>query len=377
MADKNKNGIDDKYEKAALGKPGYVSISGVPVPTGGGGGGYSPAAVSTTPKKAAAPRIQPRFPNSPSFGVNTAGPEPLSEAWRAQQQWGGGAQEDPTKTLGDYLKQAMEMLGQFDLGGGSSPVNYDPQRDAARQQAADNDSRLEAMYRQLRGSIDADASVIQDAYQGAIDSTRQGNSTAQAQTQAATDAANSRNNAVLEALGIQEAEKNIIQEGRDLNTQTAHQIADQASKGQAATGLLANNQATALAHNTNIGNAAGLEGNLQRASNQSRLQALLAEIGMQEQQANASRGDSGAQMFGLASGLAESLLGFDRYEQDRADRLQQAAAELAAKSNSVYDPNEFWNYLSGIQGINGVAPLSDDPELQLKQLDFFRKLYGG
>lgn len=49
------------------------------------------------------------------------------------------------------------------------------------------------------------------------------------------------------------------------------------------------NQATALQHNTNIGNAAGLEGNLQRASNQAKLNALLSEIDLKEQQVQRCR----------------------------------------------------------------------------------------
>lgn len=265
----------------------------------------------------------------------------------------GQAQQE--QTLADYLRQAMELIGSG--GGGDIPsVNYDPQRNELNRRASENDARLEAMYRQLRDSIDADAPVLQQGYQQAIDATRQNATDAQAQTQAATDAANARNNEVLANLGIQQAQGNIIQQGNDLNTQTAQRIADQAVKGQAANDRLVSNQATALQHNTNIGNAAGLEGNLQRAANNARLQALLAEIGMQEQDQNAaiaaqnaSRAQSG---LGEQLQLAQWLMGQStderRYQDDLQLRAAQAAAEASAGQQALPD---LGTYLQAL-GIN-------------------------
>lgn len=250
-----------------------------------------------------------------------------------------GAQEEQgqvQKTLADYLAQAAQLIGSGGSGGGLPAVNYDPQRGALRDRASDADSRLEAMYRQLRGSIEADAPVIQQGYQTAIDSTRQNASDAQAQTQAATDSANARNNEVLANLGIQQAQGNIAQNGTDLNTQTAQRMADQAVKGQAASDRLVSNQATALQHNTNIGNAAGLEGNLQRAQNDARLQALLAEIDMKEQQDNqavaAQNASMGRSNIGDQLQLAQWLMGQQTDEQRYQDQMQMSAAELAAKA---------------------------------------------
>lgn len=281
---------------------------------------------------------------------------------------GGMMPEEQQMSLADYLAMATQLIG------GAPGVNYDPQRQELRNRASENDSRLEAMYRQLRGSIDADAPKLREAYQTAIDSGRQNTTDAQAQTQAATDAANARNNEVLTNLGIQEAQAGIIQNGTDLNSQTARQIGDLAARGQASGDRLVSNQATAVQHNTNIGNAAGLEGNLQRASNQARLQALLAEIDMKEQQDNASYQQNA---FSQQLGLAQQLLDLDRYNQERQDNLQMSAAELAAKQQNQYDPNAFWQYIQGLGGIDGLAPLSEDPNTQIRQLDLYRKIFAG
>lgn len=268
------------------------------------------------------------------------------------------------QTLADFLRQATELIGAGGGGGGIPGVNYDPQRGELRQRAGENDARLEAMYRQLRGSIDADAPVLQQGYQEAIDSTRKNATDAQAQTQAATDSANARNNEVLANLGIQQAQSNIIQQGNDLNTQTAQRIADQAVKGQAASDRLVSNQATALQHNTNIGNAAGLEGNLQRAQNNARLQALLAEIDMKEQQDNQAVAAQNASMANSGIGeqlqLAQWLMGQQTDERRYQDQMQMSAAEMAAKaSQGQQSLPDLGTYLQAL-GIN-PQDIAKDP----------------
>lgn len=332
MVDKNKNGIDDSKEKAlspyltgglsasAKSAPGTAKrppgVSSYSDPTGSFQQPFKPIGIGGLPEG----RYVMQNPQEQVTKV-----EPLSDAWRAKTfpATAQTAAAEAPKSLSDYLQQALALLGGSAGGGG---VNYDPQRATARQNASEADARLEAMYRQLRGSIEADAPVIQKAYQTAIDATANTSANAQAQTQAATDAANARNDQILANLGIQQAQGNIIQQGRDLSTQTAQQIADQASRGQAAGDRLISNQATALAHNTNVGNAAGLEGNLQRASNQAKLNALLAQIDMQEQQANKS---AGSDNFSKQLNLANSLLEMDRYNQEQQNSLQQSAAKLA------------------------------------------------
>lgn len=315
------------------------------------------------------PPVPRPYISGPAFGSKSMGSTSARRFQHPGFQRDGGEAEQQ-KSLADYLAQAAAMLS----GQGGGGVNYDPQRNAARSLAADSDARLEAMYRQLRGSIDADAPVIQQAYQNAIDSTASIAQNAQQQTQAATDSANARNDQVLANLGIQQAAGNQIQEGRDLSSQTAEQIGDQASRGQAAGTLLASNQATALAHNTNIGNAAGLEGNLQRAANQSKLQALLAQIDMEEQQQNASRQQDS---FSRQLQLANSFLDFDRYNQEREDARGQSMAELMndrdiaqmqAQSKQLPD---LGTYLQAIG--QDSTWLRDNPQDAARLLDVLRR----
>lgn len=326
MVDRNKDGRDDVTGKPVKKKAPVSSY--LPQVTAPAGGSYRPD-WSGAERATAAQQIQTG--GRMQFPEGMAGPGKLAQPRMPFPFPGNRASAPPVekeKTLADYLQEAISMIGS--QGGGGGGVNYDPQRNTLRQNASEADSRLEAMYRQLRGSIDADAPVLQKAYGDARTATAQNTEQALAQTQAASDSATSRNDQVLANLGIEQAAGNQIINGTDLATQTAGAIANQATKGQAAADRLVSNEATAIQHNTNIGNAAGLEGNLQRAGNQARLQALLAEIDMQEQQQNASlSASSGANSFSQQLQLAQSLLGFDRDKQDREDQLQMSAAEQA------------------------------------------------
>lgn len=321
-------------------------ILGEVKPLGGGHGdaivGSNPASKLTNPKRSG-------NGGNPGLIFDLKKPQPV--------------EEERERTLADYLAMASELIG------GDAQVNYDPQRNTLRQRAAEGDSRLEAMYRQLRGSIDADAPVLQKAYQDAIGNTAQISQNAQDQAQAATNSANAQNQQVLANLGIQQAAGNIVQNGTDLNTQTAQKIGDMATRGQAAGTRLASNQATALTHNTNVGNAAGLEGNLQRAANQSKLQALLADIDMKEQQDNAAASQSS---FSTKWGVVQDLLGFDRYNQDREDQLQMSAAELAAKNQQQKALPNFTEIMEGMAKA-GLKLNPDDLEQFMKVMDSGRK----
>lgn len=249
----------------------------------------------------------------------------------------------------EALKQAMGSVPGANM---ISRVNYDPQRQAARDNASESDARLGAMYRQLQDSISADQPGIQAAYQQAIDSTNAGSQAAQQSVQSANDAASARNQSVLANLGIGDAAQQIIAQGRDANSQTANTQADMAARQQADANALTQNQATAVQQNRSIGSAAGLEGNLQRAQNQAKLQALLAQIDMAEQDKNASidaqNASAGQGAFSQAMQLAQVLYGEDqnrinrqddraKYAQSRQDQMDQALISAQSKQSVTPD----------------------------------------
>lgn len=269
----------------------------------------------------------------------------------------------------DALLMAQGMIPGASVIG---RVNYDPQRNAARDNASEADMRIGAMYKQLADSIAADQPGIQAAYQQAIDETNSGSQAAQQSVQAATDAASARNQSVLANLGIGDANQQIIAQGRDANSAAANTMADMAASQQADANALTQNQATAVQQNRSIGSAAGLEGNLQRAQNQAKLQALLAQIDMAEQDKNASIDAQNAQAgqggFSQALNLAQSLYGADqqrigrqddlaRYMQSRQDQMDQALIKAQGQQRANPDLGTMLKAL-------GISPqdLANDPQ---------------
>lgn len=250
--------------------------------------------------------------------------------------------------LPSFLSNLMEALGY--VGNGSMDyVDYDPLRNDARSRGTEYDARLNAMYNQLQGSIRDDGTTLQGSYQGAIDDTAERAAQAQAQTQQAGDAAQARNTQQLQALGIGEAAGNIVEQGRDLNTDVAAAVQDAASRGQIAGDALQQNQQSAVQHNTNLVGAAGLEGNLQRARVQSELGSLLAQYDMQEQQANqevdqfnASQANNGLSQ---AMSLAEALTGNQWQQRSYQDELDQMLYERQMQGAQPNKANQSLQFL--------------------------------
>lgn len=302
--------------------------------------------------------------------VNKTAQRPARQGRGAFQKLGaGGPQGTPPLSFADALAQALSMVGGTE-GGGIPSVNFDPERNAARSTAAEADARYEAMYRQLRGSIDADAPQIQAAYAQAIDNTNAGAERAQGNAQAAVDASQERNQSVLGNLGIQDANAQIIGEGRDANTQAAAALGDMAQAQQAATTNLTANQASSVQQNQSIGNAAGLEGNLQRAQNQAKLQSLLAQIDMEEQgqnsqiaQQNASQQQSG---MGNALSLASQLYGYNREDIASENDLQMQAMKMNQPSDFMQMMQNF-GMLTQDRG-GDLGPVVDSSTLTPEQL---------
>lgn len=281
-----------------------------------------------------------------------------------EEQGGEGMEEQEYQPLSiaEALARAMSMLP----GGGS--VNYDPQRNELRGRASENDARLEAMYKQLQGSYAADAPTINAAYDEATASTNETTDQGVGNINAAYDKARADQTAQLAALGIGDAAGVIAGAGQDSGAEQANAVANLEQNRGANVNQLGANKRAAGAFNTQIGQAAGLEGNLQRAANQSRLQQLLAEIDAQEQGENAQLQNSNR---GAAMSLAESLVAEDWREQEyrdsRADadfQKQSMAAELAAKlqgdTAARFDPQQAISSTDAYFEANGIEPTPDE-----------------
>lgn len=245
------------------------------------------------------------------------------------------------RDLASAIAAAQEMIG----GGGGGAfweelprISYDPMRADARSRASDYDARIQAMYNQLANSIREDAGAIQQNFGNAIQSNTERTAGTQADIQAASDAAMARNMQQLEALGIGEAAGQIVAQGRDLNTQTAGDLAATAQRGQIAGDRLGAGQAASVAHNQNLAGVAGLEGAEQQGRIGRELGQLLAQYDMAEQEANQqiamqnAQGRQAAQdrqssNFGQVLNLAQALIGDDWQRQTYADDLSRFMME--------------------------------------------------
>lgn len=211
----------------------------------------------------------------------------------------------------DALKQALGLVGGGEGGGGFTPINLDPQREAARARGAEYDARLAAMYRQLQGSYAADAPGIAKSYDEASAGVNKNSDQAVANINSAYNAARADQTAQLKELGIEEAAKGINERGESSTEDQAAAVSNLEQNRGAVANQLGTNKQSALDYNTEIKGAAGLEGNLQRAANQSRLQQLLADIDADEQSQNSqlqsqARSSQSSNM-GMAMNLAQAL----------------------------------------------------------------------
>jgi len=322
-----------------------------------------------------------RAPDTTRAGEDVFGKAPVSPPNRtpgygaAQHQASGRAAQDaiyanrakaaasqtaePEMTFADYLAMANE------LGLGGTP-DYSAMRQQLHSNASSADSRLDAMYRQLRGSIDADATGIGQSYDAAVAGQNQNAQQAQAVTNQGYDAARAAQTKQLEALGIGEAAGTLAANGGFAAGDQGAANANIEQNRLAATQQGTANKASALNYNTGIGNAAGLEGNVQRALVQQRLAESLAKIGMQEQQdavsGNQSRFQTALQLKSMddsaGSGQARAA------QQDFENQLAVAKLKLdEAKANGSQKTlaDALTNYAQ-LQQIAQQAGVGDDAD---------------
>lgn len=296
-----------------------------------------------------------RFPGSSGGGGSFGTPEP------PRQQMAPPMGSTDLPDFMSFLRQAMDQVG------GVGSVNYDPLRNNARQRGTEYDARLEAMYNQLAGSLRNDAKEAGTRYQGAIDQTADRTADTQQSIQMASNVADDRNAEVLRNLGIEAAQGNIVQGGRDLNTQTAGNVADAAARGQIAGDALQRNQQSSVDYSNGIAGAAGLEGNLQQARVQSELSNLLAQYDMQEQEANRqAQQQSLSQSMGLAGSLYDDAWRKQGYNDDMSKWLYEQ--QQAQNQPQRTDPMQY--------SMNFISQLMQNPEFQDLDIDQILKILG-
>lgn len=191
----------------------------------------------------------------------------------------------PTKSFADYLRMAQEILGG--MGGGPSQipgVNYDPERNALRSNAATGDSAIASIYANLQQQFADAAPVIDKNYAeggAAIDA-----NTAQAagNLQDSNTAINDETTRQLQALGIGDAAANTVPDRAADQSAAAAAIQQQ---GQIVGNQLDQNHTTAQNYNNENKATAGMEGDSKRAAVQAALIQALAGVDSRETDANA------------------------------------------------------------------------------------------
>lgn len=214
------------------------------------------------------------------------GPEPAPPMARSR----GAAlrKAEPELTFADYLTMAQEMMNQS----GATGPDYSAVEEALRRNALQSDAKLEAMYRQLHGSIDADAPTIAGAYDQAADAINQNADQASAGTAAGYQAARDAQTDQFRALGIQDAASVLAAQGGNAVADQAHAVGNIEQGRTVGTNQAALNKGSALDYNTNIGNAAILGGTEARGTIQSQLMNALAELAMRKSESQSQSGSS-------------------------------------------------------------------------------------
>jgi len=238
------------------------------------------------------------------------------------------------RSFADYLREALEMLG----GGG---VNYDPQRNALRQNASQADSVVGQIYADLQQQFANSAPMIDQRY-------AQSGEALDLNTAQAANAVNSSNEAIrnaqtqqLQALGIEDAIANVAPQ----------QAADQANALQSIqqTGQIAGNAndqfgTAARTYNDENKGTAGMEGASKRALLQANLLSALADVDSRESEANASLSN---QRQNSALSVAQLLMEQDpegaRAAAAQAEQMQRLAQQQFENEMAVREFDARYN----------------------------------
>lgn len=247
-------------------------------------------------------------------------------------EMGGISEEEISRmTFAEALALAKEM------GYGSGGTDFGAVESQLRGRASEADRRLEAMYRQLGAAYDADAPVIGGQYDQAKAGINDNVDKASANTNAAYDKAREEQTRQMKALGIEDAAAVLAAQGGFAAQDQAGAVSNLEANRAIDTTQATQHKASALNYNTNIKGAGQLEGNLLRATNQSRLSDKLAEVNMQRQKEQAQLQQQLAEAArGIyendASNYNDRLEGKSREQQELAELLQREEAERSKQA---------------------------------------------
>lgn len=296
----------------------------------------------------------------------------------------GMDQQEMPPSFESFFAKALEMAGG---GGGLGPgTDYTALRDRLTQNAGESDARLAAMYQQLQGSYDADAPGIAQSYDAALGSTAQASDQAAASTTAGYDDARSKQMAMLQELGIGDAAAVINQQSGNAANDEASALANIQQNKSAVQNQLSTNKSNAGTFNTQVTQAAGMEGNLQRATVQKALQDKLAELNIQEQQENQDRAgqeaslksNSLSQALSMAGQMSDDWYQQKGYTQNLEDRDYQKQMDMQKllqqqSTASQFDPQSILDQVAGMGASGGDV----DYKGQAAMIEALRKLLSG
>lgn len=234
---------------------------------------------------------------------------------RGQRKQQGEDLGDPM-TFWDYLALAQQL-------GGGSRVDYTPLMDRARQNQAEGDARLAALFSRLQGEIAADRPGIEQTFGDATTSVGQAGEDTRSLINAAYESAAQQRAQQLAALGIEEA---ALRDEFTAGDQAAA-LARSAERQNISQNQLSENQATALNYNTQIGQSVGQQGAEYRAALERALFDRLAELEVAQSEANARYGDN---VLDRAFQFAQNPLLFDPVARQQAAAQQEFENQMAA-----------------------------------------------
>lgn len=289
----------------------------------------------------------------------TGKPSALSKLAGKGQKVSGKSSAAPAQaglTFADYLRMANEM------GLGGDGTDYSALIAQLKANASEGDARLNAMYNQLRGSIEGDAPVISQNYDSAGGAIASNGAQAAAQTAQGYQQARDAQSQQLAALGIQDAAGVLASAGNLAGGDAAHANANIAQNQEANANQNVQHKASALDYNVNIGNAAGLDGATQRAKLQQDLANKLAELqSAQAQGASQGKKDSfsaALQLMGIdnnASAASGKAAQQDFENQLAAAKLQLEQAKAQGSSRTLSEALDQYNQIAQIASQAGIG----------------------